>query len=125
MTARRSSQGGLYSGRRVVRSRSGSSASLSKSLPKTSSDTLSIQCKSSITMITGERLQRASRSCCKSSRVRRPISTPSNPFSASSGTLRPSMWSNMAKFRAECRPSVVSPASSFCATSFSASPALS
>ena len=85
VTIARSSQGGAYSGRRVVRSRSLSFASLSMILPSNSSDTLSIQCKSSITMTTGERRQRASSNCCNSSRVRRPISTTVKPRQSTVG----------------------------------------
>ena len=49
MTGGRPDQGGVYSGRRVVRRSSRSLASPPTILSKTSSDTLSIQCKSSNT----------------------------------------------------------------------------
>ena len=106
VTTARSSQGGEYSGRRDVRSSSLSLASLSTILPSTSSDTLSIQCKSSMIMTTGESRQRASSSCCKSSRVRRPISTPSSPVNAPSGTAETKQVEQQAeitsRMQAEC-----------------------
>ncbi len=81
---------GLNSGAAVVMTRSLSLAVVSTILPINSSDALSNQCRSSITIITGESWQRASSSCCISSRVRSPMSTPSSPVNASSVTLRPS-----------------------------------
>ena len=65
-------------------------------------------------MTTGDSRVRASNNCCKSSRVRRPISTPSSPVNAPSGNLRPSRCSNRPRFLVEWRPSAESPFQLLC-----------
>ena len=69
-----------------------------------SSEALSSQCRSSNTMISGVSRLRACTSRRRSSRVRKPISTPSSPSKAPSGGLRPSRLSNRPRFSVERRP---------------------
>ena len=104
--------------------RSVSGSSLATIFARTSSDAVSIQCRSSNSIITGVKRQRARKRLCNRSRVRKPIRTPSRPFSAPSGALRPNRLSIRPRFRGEWRSSPFSPSSRLRDTLVSASPAL-